>query len=290
MHRALKATHYKLLSPVFTDLDEVPTDADATPTCAVVNAAGSTLTTPTVSAVSDTDGRYWALLTDTVHTAALDELAVTWTADVGGYQRTFSEVVEVVGAHYCSIADIRDEPSMADVQQFPTAKLIEIRNDVEQLIEDALGWALVPRFRRQSFYGDGSDRVVLPTPKPSSVLFVSIDGTSVSTANFEIDAYNNELVYTDGTFTKTTDGAPNVVVAWVHGESAPAPKIRTEAIRLIRNEAMARITDQPTNQISQIFEGTTIRFSTPDPANNRPTGILTLDPIIVNMRGVAGVW
>jgi len=290
IHRALKGTHYKLPSPVFVDLDEVPTDADATPTCTVVNAAGTTLTAPTVSAVDATDGQYTALLTDTVHTAELDELTATWAADVGTYQRTFTQTIEIVGGHYCSIAEIRAEPGMADSLTFPTALLREIRNEVEQVIEDALGWALVPRFRRALFYGDGGDRIDLPTPKASSLLAATVDGSSVSTANFEVDSYHSEVIRTDGTFPSSSDGTPNVTLAWVHGDQAPPPRIRREALRLIRNEAFARISDQPSQVIAQTFEGMTLRYSTPDPANNRPTGVLTLDPIIVNMRGIAGVW
>lgn len=283
--RALKANHYKLFSPVFTSIDEVPTASDATAVCAVVTAAGATLTAPTVTAITGQPGRYWALLTDTVHTAALDELTVTWTGDVSTYQRTFTQTVEVVGGHYVSIAEIRAEAGMDDAQLFPSTLLAEIRAEVEDVCEQAVGWAFVPRFRRESFHGSGTSRLELPCPKPTAVLAVTVDGTAQTVGDYSVDATTGEIVATAGTFPVSSNGAPNVVVAWTHGESDPPPKLRREVLKLIRNEALARTADQPSQVIAQTYEGMTLRYSTPDPRNGRPTGVLSLDPVLVSIRG-----
>lgn len=284
MTRILKASQYTLTSPTFVGADqETPEDCATTPTCAVTREDGTALTAATVSNSSSSNGVYTAAIT-TTHTSQLDRLTVTWTGTAGSQVQVYTTELEVVGGHYVTLPEIRAEAGLDDAQRFPRALLEEIRDEYEDLVERICGVSFVRRYERDVL--DGNADYVLPLSKlyPRSIISVKVNGTSQTAADFTL--YDHGAIRWDvSTFQRPdgTSGYRNVAIAYEHGYDAPPPKLRRELLKAIRNEATSRRSDMPTNQISQVYEGMTIRFSTPDRKAGRPTGILSLDPVLVEL-------
>lgn len=275
--RIVKASTFTLASPVFVASDnETPTDCASTPTCTVTRADGTALAAATVTAAAG-DGRYTAAIT-TTHTSRVDTLTIVWTGTVSGHTQVYTVEVEVVGARYATIPRLRSLPNLDNVGRYTTAMLIDELENCEDIVERITGVAWVRRYCRESLQGDGTGRLMLRWPKPASVIAVSVDGVSQTASEFSFDG--RLLVWESKTFPCSSDGAPNVVVDYEHGYQTPAPKLAREVEKWCRNELLARFSDQPSDQIRQVFDGLTIQFSTPDPQRGRPTGILTLDPVL----------
>ncbi len=281
--RVLQSTTAKVALPVTTDLDEIPTTAGTAIAVTATTANGSALAGGTItvsSADSTRPGVYYATLSAT-HTANLNVLTLTTTATVSSNTQTFVQSVEVVGAHYVTIADIRALPGMADVDKFPTALLRQVRDQFEDMVESITGTAWVPRFARVSLDGDGSNALVLPDLHPRTVVSVTIDGTSCSASDFTL--YEEGLIRRESTTFPApsySTGPRNVVVEYTHGHDAPPAQLREEALSWIRYKVMQRLAGVQSNAIAE----DNTRYSTPDPANGRPTGSLTLDPILVDLN------
>lgn len=279
--RITKGSDYLLVSPTFVGSDgETATAPQSPPTCTVTNEAGTVLTTPFVAAGNGT-GVYTAALLGASHTANLDRLRVVWTGTVtGAGVQVYRDEVEVVASHWLSLGEIRHSPDLADKTKYPATLLAEVRDEYADLMDKECGVAFVRRYQRDKLFGNGRARIPLTTLRPRAILSVTISGTTADPTAFDItDA--GELIYLAGVFPNSTDGSRNVIVTYEHGEEQPPRKLRREVLKCIRSECLGRRSTLPENAISQMFEGTTIRFSTPDRAAGRPTGILSLDPIIL---------
>lgn len=275
--RIVKASTYTLASPVFVASDnETPTDCGSTPTCTVTRADGTALTAATVTAAAG-DGRYTAAIT-TTHTSRVDTLTIVWTGTVDSHTQVYTSELEVVGGRYAQIPELRAMPNLENTGKFTTAMLLEELENCEDIVERITGVAWVRRYARESLQGDGTGSLLLRWPKAASVIAVTVDGVAQTVSEFSVDG--RLLVWESKTFPVSSDGAPNVIVDYEHGYQVPAPKLAREVKKWCRNELLARFSDQPSDQIRQVFDGLTIQFSTPDPARGRPTGILTLDPVL----------
>lgn len=284
MARIVKGSQYTLTSPTFVGSDqETPEDCASTPTCTVTREDGTSLTAATVSNSSSTNGVYTAAIT-TTHTSQVDRLQIVWTGTAGSQVQVYRTELEVVGAHYVTLPEIRAESGLDDTQRFPRALLEEIRDEYEDLIERVCGVSFVRRYERDQLDGTTGSVLRLSRIRPRTVLSVTVNGTAKTTTEFTLYDHG-EIRWDVNTFPAPdgTNGYRNVAVAYEHGLDAPPPKLRREILKAIRSEALSRKSDLPTNQISQVHEGMTVRFSTPDPKNGRPTGILSLDPVLVEL-------
>lgn len=284
--RIRKASSYILPSPTFVGTDgETPTNATGTPTCAVSREDGTALAAATVTQSDATDlGNYQAALT-TTHTSQCDRLQITWTATVAAQTQVYTDVVEVVGAHYCTIPELRAMPSLDDTDKFPTALLRAMRDEFEDKVESICSTAFVPRYERDVRDGLNSRKLSLSRRNIRSVLSVKINGAVISET---FDTRNRGEILRRGDVFPVPDsvnGYGNVSIAYEHGYSAPPPQLKRAALQTIRMDLLAQVAHGvPDNAISQVFDGTTIRYSTPDPMNGRPTGVLALDPILVDLE------
>lgn len=287
--RIVKASTFTLASPVFVASDnETPTDCASTPTCTVTRADGTALAAATVTAAAG-DGRYTAAIT-TTHTSRVDTLTIVWTGTVSGHTQVYTSEIEVVGGRYAQVPEMRAMKNLEDVGKFPAAAILDELENCEDIVERITGVAWVRRYCRESLQGDGTGRLMLRWYKPASVIAVTVDGVAQTVGEFSFDG--RMLVWESKTFPCSADGAPNVIVDYEHGYQAPAPKLAREVKKWLRNELLAGRSDQPSDQIRQVFDGVTIQFSTPDPARGRPTGILTLDPVLTApdiMHRVSGI-
>lgn len=276
--RILRATAHTILSPTFVGTDEeTPTAATGTPTCAVAREDGTALTAATVSAVSGEPGVYSAAIT-TTHTSRLDVLTLTWVGTVTGQQQTYVQTVEVVGAHYCTLPEIRGRRDLEDTRKYPTTELKRVRDAWADRIEDAAGVAFVPRYHRDTIDGDGSCRLALSQILPTALIAVTIDGVAQSLTGFTLD---------DAGAIRTTSVFPysstprNIEVQYEHGYPACPGDIREEYVKAVRGELLGNYRSAPNDALSTTVDGVTVRFGTPNPAEGRPTGIMGLDAVIV---------
>ena len=288
--RIIKGSSVVLDSPVFVASDgETPTDCSSTPTCSVTRADGTSLTAAVVSDASG-NGRYTAAIT-TTHTSRVDVLTVVWTGAVSGYTQVYTTELEVAGGHYATIPQLRAEPGLEDPGKVSTAELREVLSLYEDLVEDVTGVAWVRRYARISVGGFGNSAVLLrrtfPEPAPlPTVIAVTVEGVAQTTADFGVSR-DGLLVWNAGYFPipGTTYSPYNVTLDLEHGYQSPPPALAREVRKAVRYELLSRHSDLPSNQISQTFDGLTIRYSTPDPKNGRPTGILSLDAVL-NLPGI----
>lgn len=284
--RAVKGSSVAVTSPTFVAADgETPADCTGTPTCTVTREDGTALAAATVTSAGTGTGSYTAAIT-TTHTAQLDRLALVWTGTADGYVQVYRQTLEVVGGRYVTLPELRAEPGLADTARYDRALLDELRDAIERTVEDYTGVAWCRAYERDHLYGNGRGRLLLSRRRPRALLSVTIDGTAVSTALFDLDEVTGELVYLDNTFDPSSDGAPNVVVAYEHGHDNPDGDLALEVRKWIAHNALRRrVVDSPSDAISETVDGRTVRFSTPDPRAGRPTGSLALDAIL-NRPGV----
>ena len=88
-----------------------------------------------------------------LQTSQLDVLTASWSSGGAVIGTTRHEIV---GGVYVSVAGLRaTEPALAEVAEYPSAKLVEAREQVEAMFEDACGRAFVPRFRVDVLSGNG---------------------------------------------------------------------------------------------------------------------------------------
>lgn len=161
-------------------------------------------------------------------TALLDTLTVRWTATFGGQPQTFTDVVEVAGDVFFTLAELRARFQRPD--EFTVAQLSDMRVLVETAIEDACGIAFVPRY-------------------------------AIGTA----DAYGNVtrrgLRRLRGTVTNSGVTAPRV--GYEHGLDQPPPRIKQAALMLAKAWLTVGPIDDRTTILSSPEAGITATLAVP---------------------------
>lgn len=279
--RVLRATALTVNSPTFVGADgESPEATASTPVAAVAREDGTALTAAVVSGTAVSTGVYAASIT-TTHTAQLDRLKVTWTGTAGSLAQTYTTELEVVGAHYASVPEIRDERGLDNTTTFPLHLIRRVRDAWANRVEDACGVSFVPRYERDVLSGDGTCRLALSHIRPLSLIAVTIDGTSQTLTDFTL--HDTGMIEFEGSSFPTSSTGPNVTVTYEHGFPNVPEDVRHEVLKAIRMDLLRYSKDLPTDAISQAFpDGPTIRYSTPGP--DRPTGILALDAVLARYK------
>lgn len=200
MDRVLRNTP-SVTSATFS-LDGVPTaPTPNTATVEVLRENGTVLVAAGAAATSGgTAGRFEYTLT-TAQTALLDVLTIRWTT---GNLGTIETTVEVVGGFLFSLADARRDKDLTNTTKYPAAELIRVRTLAETALEEACGVAFVPRYGRDVVDGNGGSSLLLDQPRVSAIRAVSVDGTALSAAEFDLRGvwgrgYSNaEITYEHG--------------------------------------------------------------------------------------------
>lgn len=276
--RVLRSTALTILSPTFVGADgESPANTASTPTAAVEREDGTSLTAASVSATPVATGVYSATLT-TTHTSQVDRLKVTWSGTAGSLAQVYVQTVEVVGGHYVTIPELRGEQGLDDTVKYPLALLRRVRDAWADRIEDACGIAFVPRYERDVVSGDGTSFLALSRIRPTSLLSVTIDGTSQTLSGFSLHP-EGVIEYEGTSFPYPSGSGPNVVVAYEHGFPSCPEDIRHEVLKACRYELRRYKDPQATDVLSQTFEnGATVRY--PTASADRPTGLPSLDAVL----------
>lgn len=274
--RIVKGATVAVPSPVFLAADgETPTDATGTPTCAVVDITGAALTAPAVASVENRDGCYTATLTAAAHTADLGRLTLTWSATVAGSTQTLTSYVDVVGAHYATVPELRAMKGLAESDGVSTADLVAKRDEFAGIIEQARGVSYVPQ--AATFSVDGGCDVMVPHLACTGLVSVTENGNDV-TSQCTILPYG-ELTRLTPFLPPAVEDRTNVTVVYTHGYDAP-PAAAREACREYVRSAIVRSRSGQRDVIAQTAEGMTLRYSTPDWSAGRFTGFVEVDRLI----------
>lgn len=194
----------------------------------VLVAAGTATTEPPNSI-----GRYELTLTP----AQLDEvdlLTATWAVTLDGVAQTRQTTVEVIGAHYFELAELRAMPGLSDPARFPLSKLAATRVAVGDEMERELGVALVERFGQRALDGLGSCTVWL-RPFVRRLLGGSLAGSALTTDQL------GAITVQDTGYVEWVGGrfSGSLVLRFAHGYSAnPSPEMHDIALELGRHRLL----------------------------------------------------
>lgn len=265
-------------SPVFIGSDgETPSDCSTLPTCTVTDHNGVALAAVVAADVGD--GRYRAALLAASHTAILGPLVLLWAGTAGGRLQTYSQTVDVVGAHYATIVELRAMPGMSSPDQYPTARLALARDEYADIVESYRGVSFVPRLAVETFRGVGQTSHLLSMLPVRTIRSVTVDAVAIDPVDYAVGSYG--LLWSDTVaFTYTQGSGENVTVAYEHGEDGPPEVLRHGCREYVRAVCKRETSGVDRDIIRQSVEGMSMQYSTPDFARGRPTGYLEVDRLI----------
>lgn len=281
MPRVLRNTVAGVLSPQWVGLSGIPVEPDTgTVVAALTRLDGTVLPAPVVSPaeIRGQAGRYYAKLTQ-AHTSQLDIQTLVWTAEIGGDDVSQTQEVLIVGGMLVSPVRLYSEPDMSNKDPW---LLNEVCEEINDLCEDYCNVAFAPRLSRETFNYTRSGSVAFRWAEVASLVLAVGDGINIANGLFDLR----------GSVLRTPSyGWPwrELVVSYQHGLAAPPPKLAREALGAARETVLTRATRSPRGTISEITGGTVVRYSTPNLAEGRPTGYLTLDPLLELERRPIGI-
>lgn len=251
------------LSFQFTDADGEPAAPAGAVTVGVAEADGTVVVAAgTSTAGTGTDPRTYTLAAQTT----LELLTVTWTD--AGDSSTHTQLVEVVGGYWFSVADAsaRDD-KLNDRAKYPTPRILAVRAEVEVEAENITGQAWVPRYRREEIAGTGNDTLVcdeVAIRTVRSVRAYSSDGTTYTSWTAaeiaELTFTAHGTIIRPGVWAKGT----KYVVEYEHGHDRPTADLRDAAITRLRhrlNSHRSGIPDRATSMSTE--QGQTFALATP---------------------------
>lgn len=181
---------------------------------------------------------------------------------------------------YLLPADLRSVKPLDDEDAFPDARLAQLVGVYESRAEDYRGVAFTPRTATQTVWLGYCARttLLLSWPKVRSITSVTVDGTLVSPSSYELTDVG--AIYSASGFYGRA-----VVVVYEHGFDAPlsltwvgAADLLEGCRQYVRSKAVLDRSQVSRDAISIAGpEGGTTSYSTPNAAQGRPTGFLTVD-------------
>lgn len=209
-------------------------------------------------------------------------LRVTWTATVGGQLRGLTSWVEVVGEHLFDLADLRafewggftqGAAPLADTAKYPDAKLLRLRDQIADEIEEWTGTSPMERYTSAILRPSGaSKRLALETPgyHPRRVLSLK-NGTAVWGSNLiaELVLGISIIEHPYRTF------ADPVAIEYVRGLARVPTTIAEAAMKLAIFKA--RPSQIPARAISLTDERGTMQLSVPNYERRRYYGVPDID-------------
>lgn len=208
--------------------DAVPTDPIPDTTTVTITRADGTAVVTAAPATEAGTGAVTYTVTP-AQTALLDTWTVTWTATFGGQVQSFIDTIEVAGEVVFSLAEARKLKPLDNATTYPTADIVAMRTTVEQAIEEQYGTALVPRYRRETFSGNGSTLLQLSGPV-RAIRTITVNGTALGST--DIAALYLQNGWLSGY--SWTAGIGNITVGYEYGLDGPPGRVRQDAIRLAR--------------------------------------------------------
>lgn len=284
MDRVLKGTGAPISVTFY--VDETATDSTVAVTVQIIRDSDGSDVVPAGTATiagAVADGKYTFNLTP-AHTAELDLLTAKWTATINGVaQGALETYVEVVGAFYVTLAEIRALKNLSETSKFTTPELQAARAWFEDTFERFTGVAFVPRYAKHSVDGSGIDSLVLHDYNVTRIRSVVDADRNDTWTQARLDAIRPD---DSGVVNLAPDGSVfavgtrNLTIAYEHGHKAPSEDVRQAALVAIRDKLIG---DQTGNRVYSIeTERGVERISTP--GRDSPFGLPFVDAVAVAYR------
>lgn len=168
----------------------------------------------------------------------LDTYTITWSGQLGGVATEWDSSVELVGGYLFEIAQLRKHNrSFEDVDKYPGWWMRAVRTQVEMTMEGerAAAVAFVPRGRRITISGSGTDTLILPDFNLRSVLSVWVDGAKLpDTELAKLICDDTVLVSSGWVWPK---GRRNIEIHYEHGQAMPPGPVSRAAVVLAQDYA-----------------------------------------------------
>ncbi len=268
--RVLTGSDITITSPAFVDTDGyTPTDTDADPTVTVVSAAGQALT---VSAVTDLTeaGLYTAVIQGLTNP---DRLTAVWAGQVDGIDQANTDLVDVAGGTYATLPELVALDGINLAVHTP-ARLVQLRDQFEDLAERWTGRAWVPRFATETLWHPASPLTRRDARALLSV--VDADDTTLATTGWTITAWG--VVLDADLRSIGFHGQWPLTIGYTHGQARPPESLTAACRDYVRSKALETGNRIGKDTLSYADpQGGTTRYSTPDWNAGRPTGLLDVD-------------
>lgn len=217
----VEQNHTATLTKTF-QVDGVATDpSPATATIQIVRADGTVLVPAGTATTRTTVGTFTYNIT-TAQTGLLDNLTAYWTSSLG----VLKQQVEIVGGFLFTIAEART--AIGDTA-YSATKIAEARTYAESELESALGYALVPRYARETLTGyAGSLRL---RPYLRSIRSATVNTSALSAASLAELSFDTTGRVNGYSWSSYSD-LGNVTVGYEHGLSFPPAGAKRAALAL----------------------------------------------------------
>jgi hypothetical protein len=273
--RVLQSSLIGALSPIFQKLNGMPGVPDTAPSVSCLRLAGTVLPAPDVVEETELQGRYYAKLLPLIHTDQLDRLTLEWDAVIDGETTNAKQYVWVVDGMLVTPAQLYGEPDMNSKPPWLLTMVCDAINDYcesycnkafgSKIDQEAILWAQARGGRYPLRWG----RVQ----------------SLISAVGDDIDVLDRLQLLGSVLWTQGRSWPwENTLVTYQHGEPWGNERLHWEALQAARQDVLSRSARMPRQTISETTAGTVVRFSTPDIGMARPTGYLTLDPVLENER------
>lgn len=277
MDRILQGSRSKIQITFYDG--ETATDSSTLPTIEVVRDDGTEVVAAGTSTTDEAGTGIYSYVLNPGHTADLDRLTARWTATIGS-SVTLTTTVEVVGAFYFSLAELRAMPNLSDTAKYTTAELTTARDWITDLIDREVGTSFVARYARDTQDGSGTDEMILSTPYPSAVASVKVDGVAFTSEELaDLHIYSDgRLVRDSGSF---ATGKRNVDIRYEAGLAVCPEDLKRAALVAARHRLLRNENSQGTPAGARSVATDVGTFSLSFPGPNHPTGIDEVDEVIM---------
>lgn len=239
--RVLVGTGSNLEVEVYAD--GVLTDSTSTVTVTITRADGTILASGAATTHPSTGIYRYVLLPQT----ELDQLTLVWAVTIGGIAQTLTTYAEIVGDELFTIAQARafkvaGTAVLASTTTYPQDTILEVRDEVTDDFEQRAGVSFIPRYRRQTISGSGSDVLILDRPRIQRVISVTVDSVAYTATELADLDFDDAGILTRKTLGWFSWGSRNVTVEYVHGYAQVLATIRRAGLLrtlMILNPAVA---------------------------------------------------
>jgi hypothetical protein len=205
----------------------------------------------------------------------LDNYSVVWSWTNGQSRRTS---FELIGGFLFALAELRAfDAVLANETTYPDARLLDVREAVEERMERNARVAFRPRGAREFLDGDGGRTLILQHRRPIRVVAASVAGTALTAGELEDLALypTGKVIRRSGTW---GGNEREVEVLYEHGyEVTPAP-VHEAALRFARHVAVKTVFDDADRATAAITELGGYRLTIA--GRDGPTGLPEVDAVI----------
>lgn len=179
---------------------------------------------------------------------------------------------------YFTVDELRvQDTALQNETKYTDARLDEMRQLVEQAIEEAAEVAFVPREYTETLSGRGTQRVFTRWARLRSVTAAALDGVAVDVTPLRV---TRRVIYRPPP-DRWPAGVANVTVTYLHGWDAPPLRVKRAALILAKNWLLKGPIDDRATQIRDGDTGGLITLATPG-VRGANFGIPEVDAVVAD--------